>query len=338
MQNRDKFNRSSIITILFCIMLFLAHPMSLVFSQKVDKNAPGFPFHIEKPENTANKLQLGERIHIFLEEKYFNRENLRKLFAHLSKPYPDRPVGITLFTDKEMLLKQIRFEKMGIHDLTANTPARKKFFDEYMPPETGYFRAFYYSNSSNVHFNYSPKKDSGHLITVTEKDDKEFVNSEAFLFASVTAGYVDAVKWVLNQKPKLNLDISDKNGSTPLSWAVWLYHNEIAEAVISAGADVNYPTTSGSALFAAIDAANYEGVKLLIANKASVNFADSYGKTPLMGSALYCNFAITKLLLENGANKEAKDNDGKTVSDYSCRNKEIMDLFSTFKSPIIEPR
>ena len=45
--------------------------------------------------------------------------------------------------------------------------------------------------------------------------------------------------------------------------------------------------------------------------------SDSYGRTALHHACLNCNVAMTKALLANGANAEAKDNDGNTPWDYA---------------------
>lgn len=319
-----KFHKFTIKILLFCLVSFLVHSDLKVFSQEI----PDVPFNI-----VEIKKNVGGPIYIFLEEKYFSRGNLEKLFAYISKSYPNNPLGVTVFSDKEILMKQINWDKMGIYhtDNRDATPARKEFFDKYMPPETGYFRAFYSRNSSTEYFRYSPKKEGIRLITVTLRNERSFSNNEEFLFNSIKLGHIEAVRWVLNKTPKINLDVSDNENMTPLEWSLWLQHNEIAQSLISAGADVNFKTRSPSPLFVAIDAENYQGVKLLITNKVDVNAPDELGQTPLMAAVVYCNFEITKLLLENGADKNAKDKSGKTVAMYACDDKKIIELLSGLK-------
>lgn len=330
MENYFVFNKVVVSKILFCIALFITTPMVL-FSQNIEKTIPDFPFSIERVESKGSGKYGSTKIHVLLDEMYFIRKNLNELFAHLSKSYFDRPLFVTVFSDKQVLLKQIEWEKMGIHHYDDTTPARKEFFDKYLPPDKGYFQAFYFKNSLNENFDYSPRKNSGRLVTVTLRSNKKFINSPEFLFDSIKSGYIDGVKWILSQNPKLDINVTDSDSLTPLMWSLWLEHNEIAKLLIETNANVNTITSHGAALFSAINAENYEGIKLLIANKADVNVKSNQGKTALMSSVLYCNSQITKLLLQAGAEIGSKDNAGRTAITYACTNKEIIELLSTNK-------
>jgi ankyrin repeat protein len=55
-----------------------------------------------------------------------------------------------------------------------------------------------------------------------------------------------------------------------------------------------------------------ESVKLLIEEGANVNARDYSGQTPLHFAAVYGRMASTELLIENGANVNAKDHNGDT--------------------------
>lgn len=58
-------------------------------------------------------------------------------------------------------------------------------------------------------------------------------------------------------------------------------------------------------------------VKELIENGADVNLANKEGKTALMYAASRGNMAIIRYLIQSGANRDAKDKDGKTYQDYA---------------------
>ncbi|MXS71728.1 ankyrin repeat domain-containing protein [Chryseobacterium binzhouense] len=59
----------------------------------------------------------------------------------------------------------------------------------------------------------------------------------------------------------------------------------------------------------------------LMSNNSDVNKACD-GVTPLMTAAKYGNMNAAKNLLKKGANKNAKDNDGKTAKDYASESKQ----------------
>ncbi|OCK52428.1 Ankyrin repeat-containing protein [Chryseobacterium formosense] len=59
----------------------------------------------------------------------------------------------------------------------------------------------------------------------------------------------------------------------------------------------------------------------LLANNSDVNKACK-GLTPLMVAATYGETEAAKLLLKKGANKNAKDLNGKTAKDYATENKQ----------------
>ncbi len=70
-----------------------------------------------------------------------------------------------------------------------------------------------------------------------------------------------------------------------------------------------------------VKANNYDSVKILIEKGADVNAKDNKGLTPLMYAAEYdTKGTIINLLLENGADFNAKDNDGKTALEYASNN------------------
>ena len=55
-------------------------------------------------------------------------------------------------------------------------------------------------------------------------------------------------------------------------------------------------------------------LKILLELGGSVHDVDDYGSTPLHIACLFANADVIELLLENGANTDAQDNDGLTPS------------------------
>ena len=78
----------------------------------------------------------------------------------------------------------------------------------------------------------------------------------------------------------VDVHTKDYRSSTPLHWAAWNNSLELAELLISSGAEVNAE--------------------------------NKYGRTPLHWAAMNDSLAVAKLLISSGAEVNAKTNDGRT--------------------------
>ena len=81
---------------------------------------------------------------------------------------------------------------------------------------------------------------------------------------------------------------------------------------IAEGADVNAPdeNLNISPLAWSVSYGQTEATRLLIENGADVNIRDDNGSTPLHSAAVFGRAAVAKLLLDNGANLRARNDDG----------------------------
>ena len=86
------------------------------------------------------------------------------------------------------------------------------------------------------------------------------------------------------------------------------------EKLIDKGADVNYVEEAGpwmkvSVLITAVNNKNLDIAKLLLDNKANVNWKDGFNTSAILYAASSGSIDMVKLLLEYGA--DINDNDGK---------------------------
>ena len=134
-----------------------------------------------------------------------------------------------------------------------------------------------------------------------------------------------------------NVDASRTDGNTPLYVAVREGHVELVELLLKNGADVNASRTDDGAtpLHAAAVSGHVDVVKLLLKldNKADINARKSNLYTPLHSAIRHEHvddsraIAIVKLLLESGADKNAKSHLGETPLKLArCRHGDDSDI------------
>ena len=153
------------------------------------------------------------------------------------------------------------------------------------------------------------------------------------LHDAVKSGDLNKCKELIQHGADVN---AKKYDETPLHEAAYCGHLNICELLIKHGADVNGKSLSGwTPLHQAADEGYLEICELLIKNDADVNAKDDEGKTPLheaihkeeeywdkeegseMRDFVLEKIKICKLLIRHGADVKAKDQCGKTPSDYA---------------------
>lgn len=130
-------------------------------------------------------------------------------------------------------------------------------------------------------------------------------------FNIVKIGHILAVEEALQASPNL-LRIRDEQEMTPLHWAVEYSQTEIAQLLVSKGAEIDarndeQDTPLFAALFNSLDIA-----RLLIAADADIQAKNKFGRTPLHELAYYGRCEESQFLIGYGANIHSRDNGGYT--------------------------
>ena len=119
--------------------------------------------------------------------------------------------------------------------------------------------------------------------------------------------------------------------------AVFGAHTEVAEFLLSKGADVNAREKNGAtpliiaAMGGKVEIDGQAGVvALLLAHKADINAKSANGMTALHVAALIGHADVVRLLLAKGANVNAEDEKGNTPSDYAAQQgrQEVLKLLN----------
>ena len=114
---------------------------------------------------------------------------------------------------------------------------------------------------------------------------------------------VGTIEPVCREYLRLGGDVNarDKDGNTPLHWAVWYGHDNIVELLLAAGADVNARDEDGKTPLHLAAQWGREGcARLLLAAGADVNARDNYGNTPLYYAARWGRADCAQALREAG--------------------------------------
>ncbi len=139
--------------------------------------------------------------------------------------------------------------------------------------------------------------------------------AELNLFESCAVGELSRVKAWIQQQPGL-INAYAPDGFQPLGLAAFFGHADVAEFLLSRGAEVNSPSRNAMRvmpLHSAIANRRIEIVKLLLDHGADVNAAQADDFTPLHEAAQNGMLDVAQRLLERGARVNARvSSSGKT--------------------------
>jgi ankyrin repeat protein len=124
------------------------------------------------------------------------------------------------------------------------------------------------------------------------------------LVSAIEANDADLVRSLVRGDADVNA--LEKDGTTPLQWAVYFENPRIVKLLLDAKADVEAANREGVTPLALVaQTGNAEITELLLDAGASVNNTMANGETPLMMAARTGNLDTIKLILEQGANIDA---------------------------------
>jgi len=109
-----------------------------------------------------------------------------------------------------------------------------------------------------------------------------------------------------------DVNVSDKEGQTPLLWAVIMGERETTERLLAKGARIDAANSMGiTALQFAISEHDLSLMKVLVAHGARVNVRGMH--IPLLEACCEGDPDMVRVLLDNGANLETRDISGNTA-------------------------
>ncbi|MFK7773367.1 MAG: ankyrin repeat domain-containing protein [Saprospiraceae bacterium] len=152
------------------------------------------------------------------------------------------------------------------------------------------------------------------IVNVLLEYKKEFD-----FFEAAAAGKLDFVKKHLEEQPKI-LNQYAVDGFTALGLSCFFNQKEMAKFLLQNGADPNIASNNDfkvAPLHSAAAISQVGIVNVLLENGANVNAKQSNGVTALHSAAHNGATGIVKLLLKNGADKNTKTKDEKSVLDFA---------------------
>jgi ankyrin repeat protein len=143
--------------------------------------------------------------------------------------------------------------------------------------------------------------------------------SDLDVFEAAVVGDLPALARHIGGEPAL-ISAYSADGFTPLHFAGFFNHPDVARLLLDRGAPLNAVTRNDLAnmpLHAAAAGRANDVCRLLLEAGADPNAMQHGGFTPLHEAAHHGNDALVEMLLVHGADRLAKNNDGETAADVA---------------------
>ncbi|EPE36603.1 Ankyrin repeat-containing protein [Glarea lozoyensis ATCC 20868] len=195
--------------------------------------------------------------------------------------------------------------------------------------------------------------------------DDDVQTQNRLLLAAVVEGDPKDVQRLLDEGA--NLSVKNRDGLTPLHLAVQQQDTFMVNRLLERGANTEATSNDGSkplfiaaafstasavlivedllkfnsdvesfnqetrttAFYQAVDADNWRVAKILLERGADVDAKNSDGQTALYSAVQRGNIRLTKLLLKHGADSKIKLEDGSTLKDFASDKPQILSLLDT---------
>lgn len=141
------------------------------------------------------------------------------------------------------------------------------------------------------------------------------------LFESCAVGRLDLVKRFLAEAPERVNEFAG-DGFTPLGLAAFFGHEQVAEELLTTGADVNLSSNNAqrvAPLHSAIAGQHFGIAEKLLSYGANVNARQESDFTPLHQAAHHGHRELVQLLLSQGADRNAQMKNGRTALDLALQ-------------------
>lgn len=134
---------------------------------------------------------------------------------------------------------------------------------------------------------------------------------------------------VLMKINKDTINMPNEMGYLPLTLACYSGNDEVAIYLIDKTNNLDFNSSYGTALSAAVFKNRGEVAEKLLIAGANPNLGDSNGTTPLHFAVMSQNEKLVALLIKNKADKFKMDKKGKSPLDYALmlKNKNIINIF-----------
>jgi len=165
-----------------------------------------------------------------------------------------------------------------------------------------------------------------------------FVRNGARLdvFEASATGNLERVREFVKENAQL-VNSFAADGFFPLGSAAFFGHRTIVEFLLKNGAEVNTAARNAqkvTALHGAVARRDVEIVKMLLDRGANANAKQERGFVPLHDAAASGNLALVQLLVKHGARMDAKADDGKAPGDMAAErgHKEVAEWLAATKT------